>query len=119
MTAGPAEPEARGTRPLPDQAARDRIAHATGAALFVNAGAGSGKTRSLVNRIRHLVLHDGVALAHVAAVTFTEKAGAELRDRLRADLEKAWQQAAGQQQGGQQEGGQQEAAARALEDLDG
>src|SRR5699024_286007 len=59
---------------------------------------------------RHLVLHDGVALAHVAAVTFTEKAGAELRDRLRADLEQAWQHGSGAHR---------EAAARALEDLDG
>ena len=99
-----------GTRMLHDQAARDRIAHATDATLFVNAGAGSGKTRSLVHRIRHLVLHDGVALAHVAAVTFTEKAGAELRDRLRADLEQAWQHGSGAHR---------EAAARALEDLDG
>ena len=110
MSARPAESEAIGTTPLTDQAARDRIARATDATLFVNAGAGSGKTRSLVNRIRHLVLHDGVALADIAAVTFTEKAGAELRDRLRADLEKAWQHGAGERR---------EAAARALEDLDG
>ena len=51
------------------------------------AGAGSGKTKSLVDRILTLVVVDGVPLERIAAVTFTEKAGAELRDRLRAKLE--------------------------------
>lgn len=73
---------------LPDAAARHVIATATDRTLFVDAGAGSGKTRSLVERVRTLVLRDGVPLRHIAAVTFTEKAGAELRDRLRADLER-------------------------------
>ena len=75
------------TAPLTDEAARERIRTATGTTLFVEAGAGSGKTRSLVERITRLVLTDGVPLDSVAAVTFTEKAGAELRDRLRARLE--------------------------------
>lgn len=75
---------------LPDAAARHVIATATDRTLFVDAGAGSGKTRSLVERVRTLVLRDGVPLRHIAAVTFTEKAGAELRDRLRADLEQVW-----------------------------
>ena len=56
----------------------------TGGTLFVEAGAGSGKTSALVDRVRTLVLTDGVPLSAIAAVTFTEKAGAELRDRLRA-----------------------------------
>lgn len=73
-----------------DQSARDRIATDTSSTLFVNAGAGSGKTSALVDRIATLVLTDGIRLAHVAAVTFTEKAGAELRDRLRARFENAW-----------------------------
>ncbi|MEL7974351.1 UvrD-helicase domain-containing protein [Isoptericola sp. F-RaC21] len=72
-----------------DQGARDLIADATDRTLFVNAGAGSGKTTALVQRVRTLVLRDGVRLRNVAAVTFTEKAGAELRDRLRVELEKA------------------------------
>ncbi|MFC8596826.1 UvrD-helicase domain-containing protein [Isoptericola sp. NPDC057191] len=72
-----------------DQDARDLIADATDRTLFVNAGAGSGKTTALVQRVRSLVLRDGVRLRCVAAVTFTEKAGAELRDRLRGAFEDA------------------------------
>jgi ATP-dependent helicase/nuclease subunit A len=58
--------------------------------LFVEAGAGSGKTSALVDRVCSLVLSDGVPLSAIAAVTFTEKAGAELRDRLRSEFERAW-----------------------------
>ena len=64
--------------------------HDTAATLFVEAGAGSGKTKSLVDRVLTLVLRDGVPLTSIAAVTFTEKAGAELRDRLRAAFEAVW-----------------------------
>jgi len=74
---------------LGDAAARQRIAESTPETLFVEAGAGSGKTSSLVGRITRLVLVDGVDLSGIAAVTFTEKAGAELRDRLRTALETA------------------------------
>jgi ATP-dependent helicase/nuclease subunit A len=73
--------------PLTDAAARERIETDTAATLFVDAGAGSGKTRSLIDRVRTLVLDDGVPLREIAAVTFTEKAGAELRDRLRDTFE--------------------------------
>src|SRR4051794_40181688 len=75
------------TAELTDAAQRERIRQDTSATLFVNAGAGSGKTTALVQRILTLVLSDGVRLANIAAVTFTEKAGAELRDRLRVELE--------------------------------
>lgn len=78
-------------RRLEDAEARRRISQDTDATLFVNAGAGSGKTTALVERVRTLVLRgpDPVPLRSVAAVTFTEKAGAELRDRLRAAFEAA------------------------------
>jgi ATP-dependent helicase/nuclease subunit A len=72
---------------LPDQPARELIRDRTDKTLFVEAGAGSGKTKSLVDRVVKLVLVDGRRLANIAAVTFTEKAGAELRDRLRAEFE--------------------------------
>ena len=74
---------------LTDSAARERIQSDTSATLFVEAGAGSGKTHALVERVTTLVLRDGVPLRTIAAVTFTEKAGAELRDRLRVEFEKA------------------------------
>ncbi|HTK67707.1 MAG TPA: UvrD-helicase domain-containing protein [Pseudonocardia sp.] len=76
-----------GVRTLDDSGVRERIARSTGETLFVNAGAGSGKTTALVERVASLVITDGVPMAAVAAVTFTEKAGAELRDRLREKFE--------------------------------
>ncbi|GAA3594566.1 UvrD-helicase domain-containing protein [Kribbella ginsengisoli] len=74
---------------LLDADARERIRTDTSSTLFVEAGAGSGKTHALVERVITLVLRDGVPLSTIAAVTFTEKAGAELRDRLRVEFEKA------------------------------
>jgi ATP-dependent exoDNAse (exonuclease V) beta subunit len=73
--------------PAPDQPARDRIAHDLGTTLFVEAGAGSGKTTALVTRVLALVTSGTAELRSIAAITFTEKAGAELRDRVRHDLE--------------------------------
>ena len=52
--------------------------------LFVHAGAGSGKTRVLVERFVRAVIDDGVAVERILAITFTEKAAAELRGRIRA-----------------------------------
>jgi ATP-dependent helicase/nuclease subunit A len=75
--------------PAPDQAARQRITNELTTTLFVEAGAGSGKTSALVNRVLALVTSGHVELRRIAAITFTEKAGAELRDRIRAALEKA------------------------------
>ena len=74
---------------LADEAARLSIRNNTGATLFVEAGAGSGKTSVLVSRAQTLTLEDGIPIANIAAVTFTERAAAELRDRLRARLEQA------------------------------
>jgi ATP-dependent exoDNAse (exonuclease V) beta subunit len=72
---------------LADRAARRRISDDLDATLFVEAGAGSGKTRSLVDRIVALVRR-GVLMREIAAITFTEKAAAELRDRVRHAFER-------------------------------
>jgi ATP-dependent exoDNAse (exonuclease V) beta subunit len=72
----------------PDQADRDRIAGQLDATIFVEAGAGSGKTTALIDRFVALVL-DGVPVERIAAITFTEKAATELRDRARTALERA------------------------------
>jgi ATP-dependent helicase/nuclease subunit A len=95
---------------LPDAQARERLRTDTASTLFVNAGAGSGKTSSLVDRVCTLVLADGIPLANIATVTFTDKAGAELRDRLREEFERVWRN---------EEGLRKQAAAEALDDLDG
>ena len=70
----------------PDEATRERIRTDLAATLFVEAGAGAGKTSSLVARIVNLV-RSGVPITGIAAITFTEKAAAELRTRTRQRLE--------------------------------
>lgn len=71
-----------------DAEAREAIRSRLGATVFVEAGAGTGKTTELVQRVLALV-RAGVAMARIAAITFTEKAAAELRDRIRVELERA------------------------------
>ena len=58
-------------------------------ALFVHANAGSGKTRVLVERFVRAVVEDGVPVDRILAITFTEKAAAELRARLRGAVPRA------------------------------
>ena len=81
-----------GRQPAPDQAQRDRIVTDLASTLFVQAGAGSGKTSALVDRVVSLVSTGTAELRSIAAVTFTEKAGAELRDRIRRELEERAEQ---------------------------
>ena len=71
-----------------DQANRDRIARDLDTNLLVEAGAGSGKTKSLVDRVLAHV-NRGTPLERIAAVTFTRKAAAELRERIEVELERA------------------------------
>ena len=76
-----AETTASGFTPEQRAAIEDR----DGSALLA-AAAGSGKTAVMVERFVEAVLRDGVAVGSVLALTFTEKAAGELRERLRRRL---------------------------------
>ena len=72
-----------------DEDARRVIADSLDETLFVEASAGTGKTASLVGRVVGLVRTGRTELDRIAAITFTEAAAAELRDRVREGLEEA------------------------------
>ena len=71
-----------------DSPARRRISEDLDANLLVEAGAGSGKTTELVNRMVALLESGRAQVGEIAAVTFTRKAAAELRERFQAELER-------------------------------
>ena len=96
---------------IADQPARDRIGEALGETLFVEAGAGSGKTRALVGRIVNLVTTGSATIEAIAAITFTEKAAGELRDRVRRQLDAELESA--------QKGGDRDVVDRCAAALDG
>ena len=72
-----------------DDDARKSIRENLDDTIFVEASAGTGKTTSLVDRVVNLVASGRTKLDRLAAITFTESAAAELRDRIRQQLELA------------------------------
>src|SRR5947208_10071540 len=54
--------------------------------VFVSAGAGTGKTRVLVERFARAVCDEGLDVESILVITYTEKAAGELRSRIRARL---------------------------------
>ncbi len=71
---------------LEDDDGRRRINEDLDTTLVVVAGAGTGKTTALVGRIVELVRTGAASMGDIAAITFTEAAAAELRERVRDAL---------------------------------
>lgn len=94
--------------PLFDEAARNQLANDLDVSVFAEAGAGTGKTSSLVGRIVNTLTDadEPVSVREIAAITFTERAATELRSRVRAELAKRSAAGSG------------ELVDRALEDVD-
>jgi DNA helicase II / ATP-dependent DNA helicase PcrA len=70
---------------MPDlnPAQQEAVAH-RGSPLLIVAGAGSGKTRVLTQRVAHLIREGGVRPSEILAITFTNKAAREMQERVAA-----------------------------------
>ncbi len=69
-----------------DQDARDAAAGALEQNVIVLAGAGTGKTHLLIDRLTLLILGKEIPVEKIVALTFTKKAGEEMRERLEKRL---------------------------------
>jgi ATP-dependent helicase/nuclease subunit A len=78
------------TKHIVDQEARDKIKHVLHQNFLVEAGEGSGKTTSLVDRMVNLIYTGTCRIHEMVAITFTRKAADELKIRFQSELEKKW-----------------------------
>ena len=74
-----------------DQDRRDAIRDRLDVSMLVEAAAGTGKTTSLVARMVNLVVTGKAMPSTIAAITFTVKAAAQLREKFQEALEKTAQ----------------------------
>ncbi len=71
---------------MPDLNPRQQEAvHYLDGPLLVLAGAGSGKTRVITKKVIHLIEKAGISASHIAAVTFTNKAAREMKNRVKKE----------------------------------
>ena len=84
-----AGPSKAGTAP-PDQSQRDAAIAERARNVMIDAGAGTGKTTTIVRRLVHLLAptdgHEPIDIERIAAVTFTRRAAGELRLKVREQL---------------------------------
>jgi ATP-dependent helicase/nuclease subunit A len=88
---------------LPDLADRRRAATEFDTNLIVLAGAGTGKTSLLVERLLTAVGSGHASIERIAAMTFTEKAAGEMRERAALQLQRLWALARGEAEDGESE----------------
>ncbi len=74
---------------LPDEQAREAIRTNLDVSMLVEAAAGTGKTSSLVSRMVALVVTGRCQIETLAAITFTLKAAAQLRERFQEEIDRA------------------------------
>lgn len=86
--------EPTGDRPPVDQELRFAAATDLAACFFLEAGAGTGKTRILVDRVVEIIRRGRAEIQEVVVITFTEKAAGELRARVRDRLHERLEAAA-------------------------
>ena len=60
---------------------KEAVLHKDGPIMIV-AGAGSGKTKVLTTRIAHLMAYHNVSAFHILALTFTNKAAKDMKERV-------------------------------------
>ena len=84
-------------KPLPDQDQRDRIVDDLDTSMLVEAAAGTGKTTSMVDRMVALLASGRCPVQNLAAITFTRKAAAEMRERFQVKLEKEARESSGEE----------------------
>ena len=76
-----------------DQAIRTAATTDLNTCFFLEAGAGTGKTRILVDRVVEIVRRGAARIEQVVVITFTEKAAGELRARVRDRLHERFEHA--------------------------
>ena len=78
---------------MPFTKAQQQAIQLRGSNILVSASAGSGKTSVLVERLCQLVTKDHISINHILAMTFTNDAASEMKERLRQELLKQEQTA--------------------------